>query len=51
MDKAEQTENCAHSECNCMVERAGEYCSDYCQNAGATGDDGCKCGHPECEYK
>ncbi len=45
---------CAHAGCTCTLEPGAEYCSDYCAaQAGmgdASDDDGCGCGHPECEH-
>jgi hypothetical protein len=59
------TQNCAHDACLCTkpyppqaqalstqrINPNGEYCSKRCaeQEGGASGDDGCECGHPQCD--
>ena len=50
---------CAHAGCACTVESGERYCSEYCliqaertddDALAADGDDdGCTCGHAECE--
>jgi len=55
---------CAHDACRCTrpyskqtqaastapIDPNGQFCSRRCeeQSAGAVGDDGCECGHPQC---
>jgi len=59
------TARCAHEACLCTkpysaqtqalstspIDPNGEYCSKRCaeQQAGAPGDDGCECGHAQCD--
>ena len=37
---------CAHVSCGCPVEKAGDYCSDWCEKEKESTD--CGCGHVEC---
>ncbi len=37
---------CAHLPCGCAVDKAGDYCSDWCEHAFEATD--CGCGHIEC---
>lgn len=49
-------QNCAHDECDCLVEdgkginKEGEtFCSNFCATAGPAGSvEECKCGHADC---
>jgi hypothetical protein len=61
------SETCAHELCRCArpysaqtqasatarIDPNGEFCSRRCaeQAGGALGDDGCECGHVDCQKK
>lgn len=45
----QQTEQCAHSACNCPARADNEYCSDHCATHKDNTETGCQCGHPECQ--
>jgi hypothetical protein len=38
---------CAHGPCTCTTEAGSDYCSAWCQQAGAAGE--CHCHHAGCE--
>jgi len=43
--------NCGHESCQCQVEEAGGFCSDYCRDHASEGSHeghACECGHPAC---
>lgn len=48
----QQTETCAHLNCQCPAVAEQGYCSDYCARAiydPQAPTPVCGCGHPECE--
>ena len=44
----EQKKKCKHPACSCTAETGGEYCSQYCKDAGKTMEIACNCGHAGC---
>jgi hypothetical protein len=38
---------CAHGPCTCSTEAGSDYCSQWCEQAGAAGE--CHCHHAGCE--
>lgn len=41
---------CGHAACQCTVPGGGQYCSDHCREAAASGQStgACGCGHEVC---
>jgi len=40
---------CAHSPCQCQVDAGKKFCSQICEDAGASETEiACDCGHPAC---
>ncbi len=47
--KNQQGQNvCAHTGCSCPAREHSKYCSQYCEDAGATLELACGCGHAGC---
>jgi hypothetical protein len=44
----EELKKCEHPACNCLVGKDKKYCSQYCQDAGATIELSCNCRHAGC---
>jgi hypothetical protein len=48
----EQPAQCAHVPCVCVPPAGEEYCSPFCEEAGADEVEvGCDCGHAACSKK
>ena len=46
----DKSKKCAHSGCNCPVEREGEYCGAYCEGQAGKSANKCECDHPGCKH-
>ena len=47
---AAKSKKCAHAQCNCPVERVGEYCGAYCEGLTPKSTAECKCDHDGCQH-
>jgi hypothetical protein len=46
----QETRQCAHEPCRCMVSAHEKYCSDFCKSAGSEEVEiACDCEHEPCE--
>ena len=49
--KMDETSNkCAHTGCNCPVERKEEFCGAYCEGQAGKSTAKCQCDHPGCSH-